>query len=224
MRLLVIENDDRIVNFIRRGLVAEGYGVDIAKDGQQGLDLGRGDYHLIILDLMLPYKSGSEICQELRLDQVKPPILMLTAKDSIQDKVQGFQAGADDYLTKPFAFEELLARIRALLRRTPSARPVPELKVANLSLNRETHEVRRGDKLIPLTLKQFTLLEYLMSYPHKALSRSMLLEQVWGYHYDTHTNVVDVCIQHLRKKVDTRHIQKLIHTVRDVGYKISDQP
>lgn len=222
MRLLLIEDDDRITQFVKRGLEAEGFQVDTANTGPQGLDLGRGNYGVIILDFFLPILTGKDICQTLRQEGIHTPILMLTARDTLQDKIEGLQTGADDYLTKPFAFEELLARIQALLRRgiyqeTPSA-----LQVGDLCLNKETREVTRGQQTISLTAKEFALLEYLMSRPNRPLSRTMILEQVWGHHHDPLTNVVDVYIRYLRNKVDKGFPHKLIQTVRDIGYKISD--
>ncbi|THJ24545.1 MAG: response regulator transcription factor [Nitrospira sp. CG24E] len=222
MRVLVIEDDERISSFLKRGLEADGYLVDIAHDGQEGVQKGMDPYDIIVLDLLLPGKNGHEICQELRREQVKTPILMLTAKDTLQDKLSGFDKGADDYLTKPFAFEELLARIKALLRRKPSYDEAATLlQVADLTLDRNTREVCRGAQAIALTKQEFDLLAFLMSHPDKALSRVSILEQVWGYHYDTLTNVVDVYIGYLRKKVDGSHKKKLLQTVRDIGYKIS---
>jgi DNA-binding response OmpR family regulator len=223
MRILLIEDDERISSFVKRGLEAENYLVDVAQDGQDGIRKGMDPYDMIILDLLLPGMNGHDICQTLRREQVQTPILILTAKEALGDKLRSFDYGADDYLTKPFAFEELLARIKALLRRKPSYKEsAAELTVADLSLNRDSREVRRGGKTISLTRKEFDLLELLMSNPGKALSRVSILEQVWGYHYDTLTNVVDVYIGYLRKKVDSRSKQKLIQTVRDFGYKISD--
>ena len=226
MHILIVEDDERISAFVKRGLEAEGYHVDLAQDGREGLQRGLNPYDLIILDLLLPDKSGHEVCQSLRREQIKTPILMLTAKDALEDKLSGFDHGADDYLTKPFAFEELLARIKALLRRSPSydEAPDPVLHVADLALNQHSREVRRGDKVIALTRREFDLLAFLMSNPNKALSRTSILEQVWGYHYDTLTNTVDVYIGYLRKKVDSGFPNKLIQTVRDFGYKISDSP
>ena len=222
MRILVVEDDERISSFVKRGLEAEGYLVDIAHDGQEGVQRGMDPYDIIVLDLLLPGKNGHEVCQILRSEQVKTPILMLTAKDSLQDKLSGFGQGADDYLTKPFAFEELLARIKSLLRRKPSYEETSALlQVADLTLNRDTREVRRSTKAIALTRQEFDLLACLMSYPDKAFSRVTLLEQVWGYHHDTLTNVVDVYIGYLRKKIDAGHKKKLLQTVRDIGYKIS---
>jgi two-component system, OmpR family, response regulator len=224
MHILVIEDDERISTFIKRGLEAEGYLVDIAQDGQEGIQRGLTPYDLIILDLLLPDQHGHEVCQTLRREQIETPILILTAKDALEDKLSGFDHGADDYLTKPFAFEELLARIKALLRRRPSynEETAQVLCVSDLSLNRSSREVRRGDAIIPLTRKEFDLLAFLMSHPNKALSRTSILEQVWGYHHDTLTNTVDVYIGYLRKKIDSVSQTKLIQTVRDFGYKISD--
>jgi two-component system, OmpR family, response regulator len=221
--ILVIEDDERISSFIRRGLEAEGYLVDVVQDGREGVEKGMAPYDLILLDLLLPDQSGHEVCQTLRQEQVQTPILILTAKDALEDKLSGFDHGADDYLTKPFAFEELLARIKALLRRKPMYETTTDvLQVADLTLNRDSREVRRGVKLMTLTRKEFDLLEFLMSNADKALSRTSILEHVWGYHYDTMTNTVDVYIGYLRKKVDADAEIKLIQTVRDVGYKISN--
>lgn len=223
--ILVVEDDERISTFIKRGLEAEGYLVDIAHDGQEGIVRGMAPYDLVILDLLLPDKTGHEVCQALRREQIHTPILILTAKDALEDKLTGFDHGADDYLTKPFAFEELLARLKALLRRRPSYQDDadPLMHVADLTLNRSSREVRRGKTVIALTRKEFDLLEFLMANPNKALSRTSILEQVWGYHYDTLTNTVDVYIGYLRKKLDAGSKRKLIQTVRDFGYKISDQ-
>jgi two-component system OmpR family response regulator len=223
MRILLIEDDPRIVSFLKRGLEAERYQIDTALNGEEGLDMSRGvRYDLIVLDLTLPLKGGMEICRELRKEKNSTPILMLTAKDTLQDKVEGLRIGADDYLTKPFAFEELLARLSALLRRGEYKEISGALRVGDLILDRDSHEVKRGSQLIVLTAKEFALLEYLMRHPNKVLSRTSILEQVWGYHHDTLTNVVDVYIRYLRKKVDQEHKEKLIRTVRDIGYKISD--
>ena len=224
MRILVVEDDERISSFVKRGLEAENYLVDLAQDGQEGIQKGMAPYDLIVLDLLLPVKNGHEVCQALRHEQVQTPILILTAKETLQDKLRVFDYGADDYLTKPFAFEELLARIKALLRRKPSYKEsAAELEVADLTLTRDSREVRRGGKTISLTRTEFDLLELLMANPDKALSRVSILEQVWGYHYDTLTNIVDVYIGYLRKKVDAGSKKKLLRTVRDFGYKISDK-
>ncbi|HET6370461.1 MAG TPA: response regulator transcription factor [Nitrospiria bacterium] len=222
--MLLIEDDDRIVRFLKRGLEAEYYALDIATDGQMGIDMAESmSYDVIILDLMLPVKGGREVYRHLREADIKTPILVLTAVDSLQTKIQSLREGVDDYLTKPFSFEELLARLQALVRRTGKT-PKEEtsiLEVADLRLDQESHEVTRGNQPISLTHKEFLLLEYLMRYPNKVLSRAMILEHVWGYHYDSMTNVVDVYIRYLRNKVDRDHPQKLIHTIRGVGYKIS---
>ncbi len=220
MNLLLVDDDERIVRFIKRGLEAEGYQVDVARDGEEGLEYGRGNYRLIILDLLLPVKNGTEVCHLLREKGISTPILMLTAKDTLQDKIEGLQTGADDYLTKPFAFEELLARVQALLRRGAYQEIPVTFQIQDLYLNKGTREVTRAGQSISLTAKEFALLEYLMAHPDRPLSRTMILEQIWGYHHDTLTNVVDVYIRYLRNKVDKGFPQKLIHTVRDVGYKI----
>lgn len=222
MNLLLVDDDQRIVSFVKRGLEAEGYHVDVALNGEEGLEYGRNPYTMIILDLLLPGMNGTEVCRSLRKDKIQTPILMLTARNGLQDKVEGLQTGADDYLTKPFAFEELLARIKALQRRGAYQDVPTTLRIQDLHLNKVTREVTRDGQPITLTAKEFGLLEYLMSHPSRPLSRTMILEQVWGYHHDTLTNVVDVYIRYLRKKVDKGFPQKLIQTVRDVGYKISD--
>ena len=222
MNILVIEDDERISSFIKRGLEAEGHVVDIAHDGLEGLEKALLPNDVIILDLMLPEKNGDEVCQDLRRQKIKTPILMLTAKDTLQDKIHGFDCGADDYLTKPFEFEELLVRLKALSRRQPLTITDAHLQVADLTLNRESQEVYRGETRLTLTRKEFLLLEYLMAHMNKAVSRTSILERVWGYHHDTLTNSVDVYIGFLRKKIDTGRERKLIQTVRDFGYKISD--
>lgn len=224
MQVLLVEDDERVVSFIKRGLEAERFQVEVAPDGLKAIEMATSiPYQMIILDLALPLKSGDEVCRVLREEKVQTPILMLTARDTVQEKVEGLAIGADDYLTKPFAFEELLARIKALLRRAgPYQEAVSELRIADLVLNQGTHEVRRGDKIINLTAKEFALLEYLMRHPNRALSRTAILEQVWGYHYDTLTNSVEVYVLYLRKKIDHGYSKKLIQTIRGVGYKISD--
>jgi DNA-binding response OmpR family regulator len=223
-RLLVVEDDDRIASFVKRGFEAEGYRVDIAQDGQEGIQRGLDPYDAIILDLSLPGINGHGVCQALRRERIQTPILVLTGRETLEEKLRSFNDGADDYLTKPFAFEELLARIIAFRRRKPYQEPAKELKIGDLRLNRDSREVRRGTQVIALTRQEFDLLEVLMSHPDKALSRTSLLEQVWGYHYDTLTNVVEVYIGYLRKKIDAGSQNKLIQTVRDVGYKISGTP
>ncbi|HUL11338.1 MAG TPA: response regulator transcription factor [Methylococcaceae bacterium] len=224
MDILLVEDDERIVEFVRRGLKAEGYTIEVARTGREAIGLGTaGAFQLIILDLGLPDLNGRQVCERLRENRIDTPILMLTAMDTVQDKVTGLRSGADDYMTKPFAFEELLARIEALLRRRGGSevRSEPtELRVADLVLNRETHEVRRADQLVDLTPKEFALLECFLRAPGKVLSRTRILEQVWGYSADPLTNVVDVYIRQLRRKIDEGHDLKLLKTVRGYGYKL----
>ncbi|MDP1774652.1 MAG: response regulator transcription factor [Methylobacter sp.] len=225
MRVLLVEDDERIVNFVQRGLKAEGYAVEVARSGLEAVALGaEGKFQVIILDLGLPDLNGRQVCERLRNGGIHTPILMLTARDTVQDKVTGLRSGADDYMTKPFAFEELLARIEVLMRRRGAGgetKPeTKELQIADLILNGETHEVRRGDTLIELTPKEFSLLECLMRTPGKVLSRTRILEQVWGYSSDPLTNVVDVYIRQLRRKIDDDYELKLLKTVRGFGYKL----
>lgn len=224
MRVLLVEDDQRIVDFVQRGLKAEGYIVETANNGKDAIALGtEGKFQAIVLDLGLPDLNGRQICERLRGNGVDTPILMLTARDTVQDKVSGLRSGADDYMTKPFAFEELLARIEALMRRRGGEIKQPEakeLQLADLVLNGETHEVRRGDLIIDLTPKEFTLLECFMRTPGKVLSRTRILEQVWGYSADPLTNVVDVYIRQLRRKIDDDFELKLLKTVRGFGYKL----
>lgn len=223
MRLLLIEDDERVASFIRKGLEAERYTVDLASDGELGLEMGLSKLHdLILLDIMLPILNGTEVCRELRRASIETPILMLTAKDSVEDKVANLKTGADDYLTKPFAFEELLARIQALLRRPVAMELAPTLLVADLLLDKNTHEVSRAGKPIEMTPTEFALLEYLMLHPNRVLSRSLIEEQVWNYHHDPSSNIVDVYVRRLRQKVDEGSELKLIHTVRGIGYRLGD--
>ena len=224
-RLLLVEDDQRISDFVSRGLRAEGYSVEVVATGREGLLLAEdGGFNLIILDIGLPDINGQQIVERLRSDGRMMPILMLTARDALSDKVLGLRAGADDYMTKPFSFEELLARIGALLRRTEMDYQVDstELKILDLVLDRESHDVRRGGKLIELTAKEFNLLEFFLQSKGKVLSRTRILEYVWGYSNDPLTNVVDVYIRQLRKKVDDGHRVKLIKTVRGFGYKLDE--
>lgn len=223
MRVLLVEDDQRIVDFIQRGLKAEGYVVEVARSGLEAITLGtEGKFQVIILDLGLPDINGRQVCEHLRNTGVGTPILMLTARDTVLDKVTGLRSGADDYMTKPFAFEELLARIEVLMRRGGGEiKPeVKEFRIADLALNMETHEVRRGETLIDLTPKEFALLECFMRMPGKVLSRTRILEQVWGYSADPLTNVVDVYIRQLRRKIDDEFDLKLLKTVRGYGYKL----
>ena len=226
MRVLLVEDDQRIVDFVQRGLKAEGYVVEVARSGLEAIALGsEGKFQVIILDLGLPDINGRQVCERLRETGVGTPILMLTARDTVQDKVTGLRSGADDYMTKPFAFEELLARIEVLMRRGGGEiKPeTKEFRIADLILNMETHEVRRGETLIDLTPKEFALLECFMRMPGKVLSRTRILEQVWGYSADPLTNVVDVYIRQLRRKIDDDYDLKLLKTVRGYGYKMDTQ-
>ncbi len=221
MRILVVEDEKKVAAFIKRGLEQESYAVDIAHDGKEGeLYAETNEYDVIILDIMLPGKSGLEVLKGLKEKGIKAPVLLLTARDSVEDKVEGLNLGADDYLTKPFAFEELLARLRALMRRGTYTTPV--LKFADLSLDPVTRKARRGDKEVELTVKEYALLEYLLRNPNRVLSRTVIAEHVWDQTFDSETNVVDVYINHLRNKLDKDFPKKLIHTVRGVGYVLKE--
>jgi two-component system, OmpR family, response regulator len=221
-RVLLIEDDPRVVRFVRRGLAAEGFAVDVAENGEDGLELCRSnDYDVVVLDRMLPGMEGMDVCDNLRRERRDCLILMLTAMDSLSDKVEGLQAGADDYLTKPFAFEELLARMRALLRRARYHQVDPVLQVGDLVLDHPTRKARRGDREITLTVKEYMLLAYLMRNAGKVVSRTQILNQVWGYGFDPGTKVVDVYIRYLRQKVDVGADVPLIRTTRGFGYMIA---
>ena len=224
MRCLLIEDENKVADFVARGLRAERFAVDVARDGESGWDMASAnDYDLVILDLMLPKLSGTEVLSRIRRKNTSVPILILTARDATADKVRHFEAGADDYLTKPFAFAELLVRIKSLLRRGPVARE-NVLRVDGLELDRLTQQVKRDGRRIELTSKEYSLLEYLMSHPTRVFSRTMIIEHVWDQSFEGLTNIVDVYISHLRAKVDDPFPQKLIRTVRGVGYCISDEP
>ncbi len=223
MRILVIEDEKKIADFIKRGLKEEGYAVDVSPDGENGLFLARtNDYDLILLDLMLPKVDGLAICKKLREEKMQAPIIMLTAKDAVKDKVTGLDAGADDYLTKPFAFDELLARIRAILRKKSEQKQASKLQIGDLVIDLYTHEVTRAGKSIELTSKEFALLEYLMRNAGKVVTRTMISEHVWDIDFDTFTNVIDVYINYLRNKIDSDSKRKLIQTVRGRGYIIKE--
>ncbi len=218
MRILVIEDEVKIAQFIKRGLKEEGYAVDVASDGEEGhFMLSSNEYDAIILDLMLPKIDGLTLCRTLRKEGNQTPIIMLTAKDTVKDKVKGLDSGADDYLPKPFAFEELLARVRVLLRKKDS-RVQTQLKVDDLTLDLLTHKVTRGDREIDLTVKEYALLEYLMRNAGNIVTRTMISEHVWDINFDTFTNVIDVYINYLRNKIDSDFENKMIHTVRGKGY------
>ena len=218
MRILIVEDEKKVAGFIKKGLEEETYAVDVAYDGEEGFHLASmNDYDMIILDWMLPKMDGLEVLTRLRDKKVSTPILLLTAKDAVDDKVTGLNNGADDYLTKPFAFSELLARIRSLLRRG-QAETQTELKVGDLILDMVSHKVSRGGEEIELTGKEYSLLEYFMRNEGKVLTRTMIAEHVWDYNFDTFTNVIDVYVNHLRKKIDKKYPAKLLHTLRGVGY------
>lgn len=218
MRILVIEDEERISNFICRGLEEEGYTVEIAVDGQMGLEKSRaGGFDLVVLDLMLPKISGLELLKRIRADGLQLPVLVLTARDGVEFKVEGLNAGADDYLTKPFSFDEFLARIRALLRRGPVS-PDIDLKLGDLSLNLVSRTATRAGRKIELSSREFTLLEYFLRNPDAVLSRTRIYQHVWEYNFDGMTNVVDVYVNYLRKKIETEGETKLLHTVRGHGY------
>lgn len=222
MKILVVEDEHLIATSIKKGLEQEHYVVDLAFDGEEGLDLAAsGDYDLILLDLMLPKMDGLQICRQLRKDEIHTPILMLTAKSQLEDKITGLDSGADDYLTKPFAFEELLARVRALVRRPQNTATTEILKVGDLSLNISTYEVLRAGKNISLSSKEYSLLECLIRHSNQILSKDQLIQHVWSYESDILPNTVEVYIRNLRQKIDQNHSQKLIKTIRGFGYKIS---
>jgi heavy metal response regulator len=218
MRLLVVEDEKKVASFIKQGLEEEGYAVDVALDGEEGLGMALDHVHdLIILDISLPKMGGLQVLKRLRDQKVNTPVLLLTVRATIEDKVLGLDAGADDYLTKPFAFQELVARVRALLRRRAEAEPAL-LQIGELILDPARRIVSRSGEKIDLTAKEFALLEYFMRNPGRVLTRTMIIEHVWNYDFDTMTNVIDVYVNYLRKKIDSGHGAKLIHTVRGVGY------
>jgi DNA-binding response OmpR family regulator len=223
MRILFIEDEAKVLNFVSRGLTAERYAVDTATDGRTGLDFSLTyQYDLILLDLLLPQMNGRDVLRAIRRKNPNVPVLILTARDSVQDKVEIFEAGADDYLTKPFAFAELLVRVKALLRRGPVNRS-SSIHIADLELDRLSQQVKRDGRRIELTSKEYALLEYLMSNAGRVLSRTMIIEHVWDQSFDGITNIVDVYVRHLRSKIDEGHDPKLIRTVRGVGYAITDE-
>jgi two-component system copper resistance phosphate regulon response regulator CusR len=222
IRILVVEDEQKVSTFVKQALEEEGYSVTVAGDGETGFAQAMAhDFDLLILDWLLPGKLGVDVCRTLREKKVRTPVLMLTAMDSVEDRVQGLDAGADDYLIKPFNLDELLARVRALLRRGAST-PPPILTVFDLTLDPATRRVQRGDRDIELSAREFALLDYLMRNAGRDLSRSMIAEQVWGLDFDYGTNVVDVYINYLRNKIDRGQQRKLIQTVRGVGYRLSD--
>jgi heavy metal response regulator len=223
MKILVVEDEKKVASFIKRGLEEEKYEVDVTYDGEEGLQKSLdGSYSLIILDVMLPKKDGLTVVKDLRARKLLTPVLMLTAKDTVEDIVAGLNSGSDDYLTKPFAFAELLARVRALLRRSEQERGA-EIRFADLRLDPVTHKVWRKDKEIDLTAKEYSLLEFFMRNPNQVLTRTTIAENVWDYIFDSFTNIIDVYVNYLRKKIDRDADKKLIHTVRGVGYILKEE-
>jgi two-component system copper resistance phosphate regulon response regulator CusR len=222
MRILLVEDEKKVADIIVRGLKAERFAVDVCHDGQSGWESADTyNYDLLILDLMLPGLSGTEVLANVRRKNQSVPILILTARDSTADKVKNFEGGADDYLTKPFAFAELLVRVKALLRRGPVSR-ASVLRVNDLEIDRLSQNVRRAGKRIELTSKEYALLEYLATQPNRVFSRTMIIEHVWDQSFQGLTNIVDVYVRHLREKVDDAFAVKLLRTVRGVGYSLSD--
>ncbi|HBO84732.1 MAG: DNA-binding response regulator [Deltaproteobacteria bacterium GWC2_42_11] len=221
MRILVVEDERKVANFIKSGLTEEGYAVDAAGDGIEGEYLAiTNDYDVIVLDIMLPKKNGIDVLKTIRGKGVTAPVLLLTALDAVENRVQGLDSGADDYLVKPFSYDEFLARVRALLRR--KEHKLTTLNFADLKLDRATRKAYRGDREIELTAKEYALLEYLLRNPNRVVTRNMIVEHIWNYDFDSGTNVVDVYINHLRNKVDKDFPDKLIHTIRGMGYVLKE--
>lgn len=223
MRILIIEDEEKLCSIISRGLKAEGFAVDIAMDGMRGLELATTyDYDMILLDVQLPLLTGTQVLQRIRERNRNVAILMLTARDAVSDKVSHFEAGADDYLTKPFSFAELLVRIKALMRRSPVQRN-DMIKIADLEIDRLTRQVKRGGKRVELSAKEYGLLEYLALHMGRVLSRTMIIEHVWDQSFEGLTNIVDVYVRQLRAKMDEGHERKLIKTVRGAGYVLGEE-
>lgn len=225
MRILIVEDEEKVAAFIERGLAQQSYSVDLAASGEDALEqIAVNRYDLVVLDLMLPGISGLEVVRELRRRKTQVPVLALTARSELEDRIAGLDAGCDDYLPKPFAFQELLARVRALLRRATTVR-LPQLMYRDLILDPASRTVTRGGRQVELTNKEYALLEYLMRHPEQVLTRNLLLENIWGYDFETQSNILDVYMNFLRKKIDARFDRKLLHTVRGVGYVLrDDQP
>ena len=222
MRVLLVEDEPRIADFICRGLSEEGYAVDVASDGEEALDWPElVEFDVIVLDVMLPVRDGIDVCRTLRQRGARTPILMLTAKDAVEDRVRGLDSGADDYLVKPFAFAELLARVRALLRREQAVHG-SLLQVGELELDTATRTASRRGEAIELTTKEYAILEYLMRHPNQVLTRTMIAEHVWNYDFDAESNVIDVHVRNLRRKIDDPFQTKLLQTVRGAGYRIAN--
>lgn len=223
MYVLVVEDERRLAQLVRRVLEEEGHTVDTAGDGDEGLTMALDASHdVIVLDVMLPGRDGISVCRELRTQKVDTPVLLLTALDGVDDRVRGLDAGADDYLPKPFAFQELLARIRALGRRRVQAREPSELHFEDLVLDLRRRRAQRAERMIELSPKEFSLLEYLMRNDGRVVTRTQILDHLWGYDYDSESNLVDVYVAYLRRKVDKGHQRSLIRTVRGVGYALGD--
>jgi len=222
MRILVVEDERKVASFLRQGLEEEGHAVEVAGDGAVALDLMQGDqaYDLVVLDVMLPKRDGFEVLKVLRAQKIKTPVLMLTARDGVADRVAGLDGGADDYLTKPFAFEEFLARVRALLRRG-ATQGAPALKLLDLALDPATREVVRGRRRITLTAREYALLEYFLRNAGRVLTRPMIAQHVWGLDFDPESNIVDVYVGYLRRKIDGEGDRRLLHTLRGAGYKLA---
>ena len=222
MRILVVEDEKKVASFIKKGLEEDYYSVDIALDGREGARFALSEeYDLIILDIMLPFKDGISILKDIRTEKISTPVLMLTAKDNVSDKVLGLDSGADDYLAKPFAFDELLARVRALLRRNSTEKKVV-LEAGELQLDTQTHKAYRSGNEIQLTVKEYAILEYLLRNKNHVISRTKLSEHVYDYHFDSDTNVIDVYINKLRNKIDKGFDKQILQTVRGIGYVIKD--
>ena len=223
MRILIVEDEHQIAAFLERGLKEEGYAIDVVYNGNDALDWAVAvEYDGIVLDVMLPGRDGFSVLRELRVRGSKTPVLMLTARDTVDDRVNGLDLGADDYLVKPFVFKELVARLRAITRRKSETRSV-ELQVGDLTLNTVTHQAQRGERRIELTTKEYNLLEFLMRNPNRVLTRTQIAEHVWNLDFLSESNVVDVYIRYLRRKIDGENELKLIKTVRGSGYLISDE-
>jgi two-component system OmpR family response regulator len=225
MRILLVEDDIKIASFIVKGLKAAGYAIDHAADGEEGLNLALTEpYDTAVIDIMLPKRDGLSLIEEMRRSKVQTPVIILSAKGSVDDRVKGLQTGGDDYLTKPFAFSELLARVQALIRRASGATEPTTLSAGELSMNLLTREVKRKDQQIELQPMEFSLLEYLMRNIGRVVSKTMIMEHVWDYNFDPQTNVVEARICRLRDKVDRDFDKKLIHTIRGVGYVLKNAP
>ncbi|HNZ55128.1 MAG TPA: response regulator transcription factor [Candidatus Paceibacterota bacterium] len=225
MKILIVEDEERLAKLIKKALEKEGFAADYVTDGEAAetrIEICHKDYDLVILDLMLPKKDGLEVCRSIRAKKINIPILVLTAKFDVDDKVKTLDAGADDYLVKPFSLEELVSRIRALLRRPPQTIPTV-LKTQDLTLNNATRKVTRGNKEIKLTVKEFAILEYLMRNPNQVISRSQILDHLWGSDFDSFSNVIDVHVKNLRKKISNGSRRRIIETIRGIGYRISTE-